>query len=363
MDVKNILTMLLNEQYITLMFVLIYSIKLLTQKKTRDAELRYFWITILCCFFLALQDVLESYTATDPNMRFWRILLSVIGYTLRPIAIVGLLLVVCPPEKRTWKIWTLCVLNALVNLTAFFSPYVFSFDGGYSFTRGPLGYTVFAVGIAYMLQILIVTWKRFYERNIGERWILIICAASCLGASIVDAFFGGHHLNEALLVSAVFFYIFLRAHDNRLDPLTSLLNRFALYEDARTLDRSITAVASLDMNGLKTLNDTYGHLEGDKALTAIGACLNNATDRNTIAYRIGGDEFVMLFLWQGETAVQMTLDRVKADVAEAGYSLAVGFAMREEDEPVEMVLHESDQGMYAEKAQYYQQSGRNRRRS
>ena len=199
--------------YTTVLLVILCGIKLHALKKTKDVELRFFWLTLVCCFLLFIQDILETYAALNPELRFWRILLSIIGYTLRPVAAVGLLLVVCPPEKRSWKIWIPAGINLVVNLTAFFSPVAFSFDQDYDFIRGPLGYVVFVVGLLYMIQILIAVWRRFYEKKRAERLILICCVIGCMTASAVDAFFGGCHLNEAMIIGCIFLLFFLRYHD------------------------------------------------------------------------------------------------------------------------------------------------------
>lgn len=352
---------LLRIHFITLILIVVLGIKLYNQKKAKDAELHYFWMTLTCCFVLVLQDVVESLCALDSDMRFFRILFSVVGYTLRPVAAIGLLLVVCPPERRTWKLWIPALVNFAVFLTAFFSPVAFSFGEDYGFVRGPLGYCVFVVALMYMVLVLVATWRRFHERSHAERWTLVICAASCIGASVVDAVYGGSRLNEAIMISCVFFYIFLRSHDNRLDPLTSLENRFAFYEDVKQRQKNLSAIASMDMNGLKRINDTRGHAEGDRALEAVGHCLARFNGRNVNAYRIGGDEFVMIFLQQGEAAVRRTLDAAKEEVARAGYSLSVGCAMKAAGESVEDALQRSDQAMYRDKAEYYRQSGMDRR--
>ncbi|MBO4926093.1 MAG: GGDEF domain-containing protein [Clostridia bacterium] len=351
----------INVHFTTLFLILLCGIKLHAQKKARDVELRFFWLTLICCFLLTMEDILETITALDPALRFWRTLLSVIGYVLRPTAAVGLLLVVCPPERRSWKIWILCLVNLTVNMTAFFSPVAFSFDADYAFARGPLGYAVFVIGLLYMVQILALVWQRFYEGKRAERWILIICVVGCMAASTVDAFFGGCHLNEAMMIASMFLFVFLRSHDNYLDPLTSLRNRFAFYDDGEHLARDISAVASLDMNGLKKLNDTQGHAAGDRALTEIGRCISEVCDRNTIGYRVGGDEFVLLFLHREEEAVEKAVRTIKDSVAGAGYSISTGHAMKGKDCSLEDALQASDRTMYADKAGYYQQTGRDRR--
>ena len=347
--------------FTTILLAFLCGMKIRAQKKAKDVEMRFFWMTLICCILLVIQDVLETHCAANPDLRFWRILLSVIGYDLRPIAAIGLMLVVCPPELRSWKLWIPAMINLLVILTAFFSPIAFSFDQDYAFVRGPLGYVVFIVGFIYMVQTLVFIWRHFYEGKRAERWILISCVIGCLAASVVDAFFGGCHLNEAILIGSVFLLFFLRSHDNYLDPLTSLRNRFAFYDDSDNLVRDITAVASLDMNGLKKLNDSEGHAAGDRALAEIGRCLDENSDRNIIPYRVGGDEFVILFIHQSEESVEQRIKHVKDDITRAGYSASVGYTTKTKDQNLDDALRESDQNMYKEKAEYYQQSGRDRR--
>ncbi len=352
---------LIGRQFITVLLALLCGIKLHAQKKMKDAELKFFWITLVCCSLLVIQDSLESYAATNPELLFWRVLLSVIGYDLRPVAAVGLLLVVCPPERRSWKLWIPAIINLAVNLTAFFSPVAFSFNQDYGFVRGPLGYVVFIVSFLYMIQILVLIWRRFYERKREERWILILSVTGCMAASAVDAFIGGCHLNEAMMIGCVFLLFFLRTHDNYLDPLTALRNRFAFYHDGNDLVGDVSVVASIDMNGLKKLNDTQGHVAGDRALAEIGRCLCQISDRNTIPYRVGGDEFVVLFVHESMEKAEKTLEQVRANVIRAGYSVSIGCTKIKKDQSLESALRESDLQMYREKGAYYQSNGRDRR--
>ena len=356
------LASLVSAHYITVFMIILVMIKLYAQQKSRDVDLRFYWTTVICCLLLVFEDCLESFTALYPELRFWRILFSVAGYVLRPTAAIGMLLVVCPPAYRSWKIWIPWYVNLAVNLTAFFSPVAFSFDENYGFVRGPLGCVVFIVAFLYMMQTLVMIWKRFYEGKTAERWILILCVIGCMVSSLVDSLYGGVHLNEAMMISSIFLFMFLRSHDNYLDPLTSLRNRFAFYDDIGNLERDVTAVASLDMNGLKALNDSRGHAAGDRALAAIGARLNGISGRNTMTYRVGGDEFVALFMRQDEETVRQKLQRVREEIEGLGISVSAGYAMRTEYRDLEEVLHESDRNMYKNKTEYYRKKGIDRRR-
>lgn len=210
-------------------------------------------------------------------------------------------------------------------------------------------------------MILWITHKRFTEKRGLQKWIIPGCAVFCLTATTVDSLFGGVRLNEAIMICSVFFYIILRAHDIRHDPLTGLLNGQAFYDDCAMFDGGIGAVASLDMNGLKTMNDTLGHNAGDEALVKIAECMKAAADRDVTVYRMGGDEFLILFFHAKENEAARLTETIKEDVAKAGYSVSAGYAMRGKNEDLEDTIRQSDARMYADKADYYQANSHDRR--
>lgn len=92
----------------------------------------------------------------------------------------------------------------------------------------------------------------------------------------------------------------LRAY--RHDALTGLYNRLAflekideLHEDSSNYGKTVTLVM-LDLNGLKQINDTYGHLSGDEAIASIAKVLKNVCPDNALCVRIGGDEMLSFVL-------------------------------------------------------------------
>ncbi len=85
---------------------------------------------------------------------------------------------------------------------------------------------------------------------------------------------------------------------SQLDMLTSLYNRRGFYEYLYYLfenpdELGFGAMIMLDADGLKTINDTYGHYMGDRYLKAIGDALKNVTKDHGIASRLGGDEYAL----------------------------------------------------------------------
>ena len=359
-----LLAMMLDDipRHLVTLFLIILVSVMLWKQKNRDAERKYFWLTVISCLILMLEDELEAYTAGDPSLRFWRILLSSIGFTFRSVAPMGLALVAVPKEKRKPALMIPCLVTLAVCCTAFFTDIAFGFDEDYAFYRGPLGYVAFVVPYFYLLVILVNAYRRFAEVKGVQKYLIPGCALFCVAASLSDVLHGGIRVNEAIMISSVFFYLILSFYDNRRDPLTGMLNRQAFYSDCAVYDNEITAVASLDMNGLKEMNDTYGHAAGDEALVRIAACLRSAEGRDLATYRIGGDEFVLLFFRAKNQAVAEAAERIRDRITEAGYSVSVGYTSREDGRDLEETIRESDSRMYADKAEYYRQSGIDRRK-
>ena len=349
---------MLHRHWVSIFAVILFCIKLWPRKRFRNTDTRYFWVTALSCLLLIVEDTFETICAADPSLRFCRILLSVLGYTFRSTAALGMLLVVVPRTKRSFFYWIPSIITFVICSTAFFTDIAFGYDENYSFYRGPLGYIVFVVPILYLVLILWVVFRNFSEKTSLERFIMPICAVFCLSASFLDVMYGGVRLNEAIIISSIFFYLVLFSNDNRRDSLTGLLNRQALYDDCNLYNRSIEAAASLDMNGLKELNDTHGHKAGDEALRKIGECMLKAADEKTMTYRVGGDEFIILFLHADERVISDVVKKTVDDINQAGYCISTGYALRSKDDSIDDVIRKSDERMYEAKADYYRSKGR-----
>jgi len=95
---------------------------------------------------------------------------------------------------------------------------------------------------------------------------------------------------------------------SRIDPLTNLLNRAASLQEINYIlnenGQKESALLIIDVDNFKNVNDTFGHMYGDKVLAGIAYKLKNIFDTDAIVGRLGGDEFlVFLFNIQDEDAV------------------------------------------------------------
>ena len=358
----NIGQLVNGEHYLALMLILVLSSIMLQRKiQSEKVNRKGFWLTLSVCALLVVQDILESYAQMDPARRDLRMITTAMGYILRPAVVFGFLLAISPAGRKRWLLWIPLAVNGLVYFVSLFTPIAFYLDLENRFHRGPLNWLMLAVCIGYLGVTLFVLHRRFRDRHAGDLVSIYLCVLGCLGASLADVQFGGIVIIPAILISSMAFYLFLRGQDTDHDPLTGLWNRRVFYEDCRKNRNAVTAVASIDMNGLKKTNDELGHDAGDRALKTIGRGLLGVASKKIFAYRVGGDEFMLLFIHCNKEETEQAMAAFRDEIWRVGLSVAVGVAAKEEDDvPLEELIRISDRRMYENKGEYYQHHDRRR---
>lgn len=96
-----------------------------------------------------------------------------------------------------------------------------------------------------------------------------------------------------------------------LDPLTGLLNRSALDRWIEQEKEFAGIVVVCDMDDFKRLNDEYGHLVGDEILHGVGKLVRNSIRERDLAFRWGGDEFVIFFRNQDRELVEARMRSIE----------------------------------------------------
>jgi diguanylate cyclase (GGDEF)-like protein len=144
------------------------------------------------------------------------------------------------------------------------------------------------------------------------------------------------------------------------DPLTGLSNYRRLISVLEAeLDRSRRtqrpfSVVLLDMDGLKIINDQYGHLTGSRALVRIGKILRNHSRAIDTAARYGGDEFALVLPEAGKDlssrVVSRIRERLSAEPEHPALSVSAGVsAFPEDGDTPEKLLGAADRALYAMK--------------
>jgi len=142
------------------------------------------------------------------------------------------------------------------------------------------------------------------------------------------------------------------------DPLTGLYNRRTFFRelDCKLERGGSFAVAVLDLDNMKQINDTLGHQIGDEVLRAAARALKKITREKDIAARYGGDEFVVLFVGKDPQAERFKARLQENLLAELPYTggievgISAGVAYCPEDgKDARTLLSAADARMYAEK--------------
>ena len=101
------------------------------------------------------------------------------------------------------------------------------------------------------------------------------------------------------------------AADAASDPLTRLGNR-ATFQRVLARLTPTDVVVAFDLDGFKTVNDTFGHQAGDETLRAFASCLRGVIRSRDHALRLGGDEFAVLLTDTDLAGARSFLDRLRA---------------------------------------------------
>ena len=149
-----------------------------------------------------------------------------------------------------------------------------------------------------------------------------------------------------------------------------MLNRYSYnkvlsdHHDKDTMPRDLT-VFSIDINGLKMVNDTRGHAAGDQIICDAASCMTEVFGREGKCYRIGGDEFIALVLADRQQIADMCRALSASVDKRDGLSLSLGFAIAAEHPQLclEELVNVADRMMYEEKDKFYQHMKKNGYRS
>jgi len=145
---------------------------------------------------------------------------------------------------------------------------------------------------------------------------------------------------------------------SRHDYLTKLYNRYNFETEIKRLDTKRQLPISLiigDINGLKLVNDAFGHLEGDRLLTEVADIFRKATRSEDIVARWGGDEFSILLPQTSEEGALSVINRIKDLCSKSMYdlitpSISIGYATKvSPDQNIIDVLTSAEEMMYNKK--------------
>lgn len=339
--------------FFMLVLLLGMSIAILFNRSMDERTNTCFGCILLLVLVLMCAEYADSLLATLPAPSIFRYFTSALGYTLRPAFPVLLITILLRRRRTGLLLWAPVFVLTALCFTSGLTHLIFWFDARNYFMRGPLGYLPHYLSAFYLLLLVWLTFRLYRFLSVGEIFTVMYSVALCIAATLLESFTSLRFLLAGvILVSCVLYYIILCTQTYQCDVLTGLRNRGSCYADARRLKGRNGVILSVDLNGLKDLNDLQGHSAGDKALRALAQALQQKSGRHFRAYRVGGDEFLVIGKEQTLEAAGAFVSEVREELRRSGLSASFGCAAFCAKDSFDDICNEADACMYEDKKRY-----------
>ena len=318
-------------------------------------------------------------------------LVKCVDYILTPFA--GGAVVAQMKLRDRWAkaMLALLVANVIFQVVALFNHWMVVIDAQNYYYHGPL-YPVYIV--VYML-VIVLTGAEFLAYGMSYRRqnrasLYSVLLFVVVGIGIQEVLGGEYrtaYISLTMGVALMFIHYsefyqmnaeeHIRKQRNQLmtDELSGASSRHAYtkalekYRKMGGLPDNLVAF-TIDINSLKSVNDTLGHDAGDELIIGAAQCIETAIGNASVCYRTGGDEFVVL-AQMGKDQADAAMQCLKVETqkwkgnAVKDLSLSAGCALACEHpgHTVEQLVKEADQAMYVAKAEFYRRNGFDRRGS
>ena len=358
-----------------------------------EEDRRLLWLTYALVAAAALAEWIGVLLSGRETVPHWLLrAVKCADYILTPMA--GGALMALMGLRNRWEKAMMAILavNTVLQLIALTGNWMITIDAQNRYVHGPLYpvYILLCLAIFAMMILQFALYGRSHRQQnrtalyavmpvvlaaVALQELLPDVRTAYLGMTIGAALMFIHYAEFAQVDSDD--TIARQALQMQLDPLTGLLNRYAysqalkIYAESERLPEDYGAF-TIDINGLKQINDELGHEAGDELIKGAAECITEVFKGSQAqCFRTGGDEFVVLSPDTDTVRAYAVINRLEylAGRWQGSFgqklSMSVGFAL-ERNNPgfnAEELIHESDLAMYAVKADYYRRSGRDRRRS
>lgn len=252
-----------------------------------------------------------------------------------------------------------------LNITkGMFNGIIFSFSSDNVYSRGPYFVIVMFITYGYLIYNFIKIVKnkdKIYEKNYYSLIAFII--PPFLGGILQTIFYGIKLTWISLTLSIFIAYINIQNNRLYIDVLTGLYNRrkLNLYLDEVISDTRNKLIGGImiDLDDFKEINDTFGHIEGDKALVHVAELLKENFRKEDFISRYAGDEFLIVLKVNRVEEIKNVVERLnlkleefnKKNITPYKLSFSIGYDVFHSDSRItsEWFVSRVDSLMYRQK--------------
>ena len=293
------------------------------------------------------------------------------------------------PGKKNWLLHSVFGLNIIYELASVYTGWNLSIAPNKAIKHGPYHFVITLIWVIILIVIAdsfnhfskgISKKQKYFTYYIGcvvylgvilqdlsNRVIHTSCISITIGYIIILLLFQNNNLNFSDQTITKQEYLITT------DALTGLGSRYSYEKELKTFAKNIqdkkVVAYSIDLNGLKGTNDTYGHQEGDRLIKEAAMVIHD-TFRGSRCFRTGGDEFAIVAIGKPDHGKEL-LTKLKDNIAmynrksRLKISLSVGMASSKEvvSGGLRELMALADQRMYQEKRKYYMDPKNDRRKN
>ena len=357
--------------------IIIFTILFLKSNRNKQTSHQYFSLMILCMIVYFLGDILWK-IANVNLLPFSDILIKlgkIIYYSAGDIMSFFWLMYVCilidfKPLTGNKKNFLLFPLTAAIVANIVFCSNMDSSNMD--------SYRVFiscwlilppAVSIIISIVIVINKIKNINDKALKNSYFrLIIWPLVVLASAILQIIFEALPIFcSGIILVILLTYIYNQDSFIFTDPLTEINNRNMINRYLNHIKNYSDTyyLLMIDINNFKSINDTYGHIEGDKALKHMANILKKvAGDNNYFLARYGGDEFIIIAKSEDEEKIQEFINRIhqefnySKDDLGFSYSTSIGYTKMDKELSIERNIANADKYLYKKKRQFHRNDSR-----
>ena len=212
----------------------------------------------------------------------------------------------------------LMIIGCFINLV---TPVFFVIDKYNVYQRTDLFFLTYVVTYSYLVYgvVLISMYRKKVHKYLFLPAVLFMIPV-VIGSALQFAFYGYSLVWLGVSIGMLWLFINVQNEASYVDMLSGLFNRQYLNDillmHSRKGDKgSILAGIMLDIDSFKEINNKFGHLVGDEAISAVGKILHTAVGSKGISCRYGGDEFIILMKTDSQKEIMDMIDTVRTKAA------------------------------------------------
>lgn len=227
------------------------------------------------------------------------------------------------------------------------------------YTRGPMNFILYIFVFVYYIESIYTVQKAKNDSILVEFFPIYFFIIPCMiGTMIQGFFFGISTIWLCVAIAFIIVYIEIQISISFIDDLSGLYNRKYMnhYLDKLQNDKPKHVYGFLmDINDFKTINDIYGHLKGDQAIIQFGKILQHSIDKDSVAIRMGGDEFVIFAILKSNEEALALKKHIEQNVRQFNtnstepFHLSFSIGIAKYSGNIETFLSSMDDSMYEAK--------------